>query len=263
MTTSTAVVTSVTVLEPPSIRHLLRAYMTEARYESLRTLRAPAFGAPFLLIPTALYLLFGTMIPNSDGPRPPGPYLFTAFTVMGIMGPALFGFGMGLALEREQGLIALKRALPMPKGAYLVAKMAMAVLFAMLVAAVLAIETLLLARTPLTIAQAASAASIAVVGTIPFCAIGLFIGARVSGRAAPAFVNLVYLPLMYLSGLFFPLSESIRWVALFSPAFHLNQLALHAAGTPGLLAPTINIAALVGVTVLFTGLTARRLARGM
>jgi ABC-2 type transport system permease protein len=262
MTTASTVVTSVTVLEPPSIRHLLRAYVTEARYESLRTLRAPAFGAPFLLIPTALYLLFGTMIPSSDGPRPPGPYLFTAFTVMGIMGPALFGFGMGLALEREQGLIALKRALPMPKGAYLVAKMAMAVLFAMLVALVLAIETLLLGRTPLTIAQAASVAIIAVVGTIPFCAIGLFIGARVSGRAAPAFVNLVYLPLMYLSGLFFPLSESIRWVALFSPAFHLNQLALHAAGTPSILGPTINIAALVGVTVLFTGLTARRLARG-
>jgi ABC-2 type transport system permease protein len=262
MTTSTAVA-RVTVLEPPSVRHLLRAYLTEARYESLRTLRAPAFGAPFLLIPTALYLLFGTMIPSSDGgPRPPGPYLFTAFTVMGIMGPALFGFGMGLALEREQGLIALKRALPMPKGAYLLAKMAMAVLFAMLVASVLAIETLLLGRTPLTVAQAASVGIIAVVGTIPFCAIGLFIGARVSGRAAPAFVNLVYLPLMYLSGLFFPMPESIRWVALFSPAFHLNQLALHATGTPSILGPAINIAALVGVTVLFTGLTARRLARG-
>ena len=93
--------------------------------------------------------------------------------------------------------------------------------------------------------------------------IGLFIGARVSGRAAPAFVNLAYLPLMYLSGLFFPLPEGIRWVAVFSPAFHLNQLALHAAGTPSILGPAINIAALIGVTVLFTGLTVRRLTRGM
>jgi ABC-2 type transport system permease protein len=261
--TTTAVATRATALEPPSIRHLLRAYMTEARYESLRTLRAPAFGAPFLLIPTALYLLFGTMIPSSGSRGPAGPYLFTAFTVMGIMGPALFGFGMGLALEREQGLIALKRALPMPKGAYLLAKMAMAIVFAILVVSALAIETLLIGRLPLTVSQVTSVAMVAVVGTIPFCAIGLFIGARVSGRAAPAFVNLVYLPLMYLSGLFFPLSENIRWVALFSPAFHLNQLALHAAGTPSILGPTINIAALVGVTVLFTGLTARRLARGM
>jgi len=235
--------------------------MTEARYELLRTLRAPAFAGPFLLIPTALYLLFGTMIPESGSVRPPGPYLFTAFTVMGIMGPALFGFGMGLALEREQGLIALKRALPMPKGAYLVAKMLMAASFAVLIATAIALETLLVGRAPVTMGQAVGVALIGVVGTIPFCAIGLFIGARVSGRAAPAFVNLAYLPLMYLSGLFFPLPHSIRWVALFSPAFHLNQLALHA--TPSILGPAINIAALVGVTVLFTGLTARRLSRGM
>jgi ABC-2 type transport system permease protein len=182
---------------------------------------------------------------------------------MGIMGPALFGFGMGLALEREQGLIALKRALPMPKGAYLLAKMLMAVVFAVMIASAIAIETMVFGTVPITVAQAVSVALVAVVGTIPFCAIGLFIGARVSGRAAPAFVNLAYLPLMYLSGLFFPLPEGIRWIALFSPAFHLNQLALHAAGTPSILGPAINIAALIGVTVLFTGLTMRRLSRGM
>src|SRR5262245_12907464 len=262
MSTSTAVMAA-PVLEPPSIRRLCRAYMTEAWYELLRTLRAPAFAGPFLLIPTALYLLFGTMIPESGSERPVGPYLFTGFTVMGIMGPALFGFGMGLALEREQGLIALKRALPMPTGAYLLSKMLMAVLFAVLIASALAAETFFLGRVPLTASQVIAVVLITVVGTIPFCAIGLFIGARVSGRAAPAFVNLAYLPLMYLSGLFFPVPARIRWVALFSPAFHLNQLALHATGTPSILGPAINIAALIGVTVLFTGLTARRLSRGM
>jgi hypothetical protein len=50
-------------------------------------------------------------------------------------------------------------------------------------------------------------------------------------------------------------------MALFSPAFHLNQLALHAAGTPSILGPAINIAALAGVTVLFVGLTIRRLVK--
>ena len=141
---------------------------------------------------------------------------------MGIMGPALFGFGMELALEREQGLIALKRALPMPKGAYLLAKMLMAAAFAILIATALALETLLLGPGSVTVAQAAGVAITCVIGTIPFCAIGLFIGARVSRRAAPAFLNLAYLPLMYLSGLFFPLPQHIHWLALFSPAFHLN-----------------------------------------
>lgn len=44
-------------------------------------------------------MLVATMMPSSDGVRPAGPYMFTGFTVMGTMGSALFGFGMGLALE--------------------------------------------------------------------------------------------------------------------------------------------------------------------
>lgn len=155
---------------------------------------------------------------------PPGPFLFTGFLVMGIMGPPLFGFGMGMALEREQGLLQLKRAQPMPKGAYLLAKLLMGIIFAVMVGTELAVAAVFTSRVPLTVAQLASVALVGILGTIPFGAIGLFIGARVSGRAAPAFVNLAYIPLMYLSGLFFPIPQSIRWVALFSPAFHLINL---------------------------------------
>jgi ABC-2 type transport system permease protein len=247
------------------ITHLMRAYLAEAKYETLRMLRAPAFAGPFLLIPIALYLFFGLLGPGQGATRPenipPGPYFFTGFTVMGIMGPALFGFGMGIALEREQGLLHLKRAMPMPKGAYLLAKMLMSIIFAAIVAGELAAASVFASRVVLTIGQLASVAVVAILGTLPFAAIGLFIGARVSGRTAPAFVNLAYIPLTYLSGLFFPIPASVRWIALFSPAFHLNQLALHVAGTPSILGPAINVAALAGVTVLFAGLTMRRLMR--
>ena len=50
-------------------------------------------------------------------------------------------------------------------------------------------------------------------------------------------------------------------VALFSPAFHLNQLALSMAGVGSILTVAMHVAALAGVTVLFVGLTARRLSR--
>jgi ABC-2 type transport system permease protein len=247
------------------MRRLLRAYLTEAKYETLRTLRAPAFAGPFLAIPIAMYLFFGMLGGTGPSTRaasmPPGPFLFTGFLVMGIMGPPLFGFGMNIALEREQGLLQLKRAQPMPKGAYLLAKLLMSIVFAALIGLELAIAAAVMSRAPVTAAQLTSAVVVGILGTLPFGAIGLFIGARVSGRAAPAFVNLVYIPLMYLSGLFFPIPQGIRWIALFSPAFHLNQLALHVAGTPSILGPAINVAALAGVTVLFAGLTVRRLAR--
>lgn len=239
------------------------AYFTEAKYESLRMLRAPAFAAPFLLVPVALYSFFGAlMTPDSVTANPNTPaYLFTGFSVFAVMGPALFGFGMSVALEREQGLLRLKRALPMPPMAYLTAKMLMAMFFSVLASSTLTAAALMLSPLTLGPERFAGIAAINVMGTLPFCAIGLFIGARVSGRTAPAIVNLVYLPLIYLSGLFIPLPAGIRFVALFSPAFHLNQLGLNMAGVGAILSPAMHVVVLAGVTVLFAGLTVRRISR--
>jgi ABC-2 type transport system permease protein len=165
---------------------------------------------------------------------------------------------MAVALDREQGLLKLKRALPMPPLAYLLGKMCMAMLFSVLVMLSLVVAAVATRDLGLSAWQLASVVAISVVGTLPFCAIGLFIGSRVAGRTAPAFVNLAYLPMVYLSGLFFPLPPSIQNVVLVSPAFHINQLALQAAGIPRILPPAWHLAALLGVTVLFAGLAVRR-----
>jgi ABC-2 type transport system permease protein len=131
------------------------------------------------------------------------------------------------------------------------------------VAAAVGTLGVLVRGVPLSAGRLAAMVVVESVGTLPFCAIGLFIGSCVTGRFAPAMANLAYLPLTYLSGLFFPLPEGIRWIALFSPAFHLNQLALSVGGTPsvlGAMGPTMHVAALIGVTVLFTGLAIRNLS---
>jgi len=55
------------------------------------------------------------------------------------MAPGLFGFGVPIAIEREQGLMNLKRALPMPANAYMAAKMLTAIVFAAFVGICLAL----------------------------------------------------------------------------------------------------------------------------
>lgn len=239
------------------------AYLAEAKYECLRLLRVPAFAVPFLLIPPALYVFFGALA----GQRPPEPginiaaMLYTGFSVFGAMGPALFGFGMSIALEREQGILKLKRAMPLPASAYLAAKMIMAMAFAAMTSISIAIAATVLHRVEFGFVRMVGITAIVVAGTIPFCAIGLFIGSRVSGRVAPAIVNLAYLSMIYLSGLFIPLPPAVRWIPVFSPAFHLNQLCLAMAGNGSILPQAMHIAALAGVAVLFGGLTIRRLSR--
>lgn len=246
------------------LRRVLGAYVAEARFETLRHLKAPAFVAPFLIIPAALYMFFTSL--GGDPSQAPKPELqmpirmFTGFSIMGIMGPALFAFGMAVAVDRDFGLLRLKRALPMPPMAYLLGKMVMSALFAVAVMVTMSVAAMV-KGLPLSAGQLLAVATIGVVGTLPFAAIGLFIGAKVAGRSAPAWVNLAYIPMTYLSGLFFPVPEAIRALALLSPAFHLNQLALQTAGVAAIMPATMHVAALLGVTVLLSGLAAWRVMR--
>jgi ABC-2 type transport system permease protein len=100
-------------------------------------------------------------------------------------------------------------------------------------------------------------------GAIPFCALGLMIGSLVKGAAAPGYANLLYLPGCYLSGMFFPLPKSMHWQAPIWPQFHIEQIAMHAAGATKFqfMPLQFSIAATVGFTVLFGAIAFWRLSR--
>jgi ABC-2 type transport system permease protein len=212
-------------------RSAMLAYLLEAKYEFLRVLRTPAFSVPTLLFPPLFYLLFGLLL--NRGSANAAHYLFATYSVFGVMGPGLFGFGVGVAIERERGWLALKRVAPMPPGAYLWAKMAMAALFALIIYVVLAAMAHFLGGVTLAAWQWLLLGAIAVLGVLPFCALGLLIGSRANASAAPAIVNFIYLPMAFLSGLWMPLSLLPPFVAQIAPlwpAYHLAQLGLLAIG---------------------------------
>jgi ABC-2 type transport system permease protein len=242
---------------------LLRAYLAEARYESVRMLRAPGFALPFLGMPVLLYLLFAVVIAGAAAQKDPvvAKFFFSGFAIFGIVGPAMFGFGVVVATEREKGLLRLKRALPMPMGAYLLAKMIMAMVFAAIIMAALLIAGLSLGHLTLTAGQIVQVLLIGILGAVPFCAMGLLIGTWATERSSPAFVNLVYIPMLHLSGLFYPLPKGLQALAPVWPAYHLNQLSLAALKVTQGGGTLTHIAVLVGVTVLFGLIALRRLER--
>jgi ABC-2 type transport system permease protein len=241
---------------------LFRAYLSEAKYESIRMLRSPGFAGPFLGLPVLLYLLFGVLLFGDPlGHDPKGAlFVFMGFSVFGVMGPGMFGFGVTVAMEREQGLYTLKRALPMPPAASLLAKTLMSMLFVAIIMITM-IAAAPLGHIRLAAGQLVGLSAVNILGAAPFGAIGLFIGTWASAKSAPAFVNLLYLPMIYLSGFLIPLPKSFQWIESISPAFHLHQLALRAIGAPSLGSPLLHVAVLAGVTLTLTALAVRRLAR--
>jgi len=243
---------------------LPRIYTLEGKHEFLRLLRAPSFAVPTLLFPPMFYLLFAVLFAGRSGDFHANIYLLATYGVFGVMAPGLFGFGVSVALDRERGWLTLKRALPMPPGAYLASKLAMAMLFAAVIFTILAIIAITLGGVRLPASAWPQLLVVDVFGVLPFCAIGLFVGTLVSGQAAPAVINLIYLPMSFLSGLWMPLTVLpgvVREIAPLWPAFHLGQLALGAVGEPTTGSALGHVAILAAMTVVFLFFARRRLQR--
>jgi ABC-2 type transport system permease protein len=243
---------------------LLRCYVLEARNEFLRLLRAPSFVLPTLLFPPMFYVLFAVLFGSRSGFQA-NIYLLATYGVFGVMSPGLFGLGVTVAHDRERGWLTFKRALPMPPGAYIVSKLAMSLLFATIIFSILAVLSTTLGGVRLPASAWMSLLVVDLLGVLPFCAIGLYVGSLASSSAAPAIANLIYLPMSLLSGLWMPLGvlpPFISKLAPLWPAWHLGRLALAAVGqAPGEALPW-HALALALVTVLFALLACRRLVRG-
>jgi ABC-2 type transport system permease protein len=241
---------------------LVAAYLSDAKYESLRLLRTPAFSVPILAMPILFYTFFGVLL-NGGGHRPPGfaDQMFVGWTVYGVMGPGLFGFGILVAVERNMGLLTFKRALPMPTGSYLAAKLMMAYVFALVVMAMLVTAGLTMGHVSLSLPKLVTVAAVMSLGVIPACAIGLFIGSWAPASSASAFANIVYLGMAFLSGLFFPLSGVLHDIRAVWPTYHLAQLARAAAGLPTEGSVATHGLILAAISAALTLLAARKLAR--
>lgn len=244
---------------------LLSIFLREAGYELLKQLRTPAFAIPTLVFPIAFYLVFAVLLPGNWGSLNRPLYLLATYGVFGVMGPALFGFGVGVAIERQNGLLDLKRVSPMPPGAYLFGKLMMSMLFGLVVLILLSAVAIAFGGVRIDPLRWLTLAAAISIGTLPFCALGLWIGTLVRGEAAVAIVNLVFLPMAVLSGLWIPLHVFPGWMqqaAVIWPAWHLGQIALGVVGQVNEVRYLWHIAILLLMSAGFLSLAARRLRQG-
>jgi len=210
-------------------------YWLEARYELVKLGRLPAYAIPTIAFPVMFYLLFGIAMSGTrmTGGRNISGYLLATYGAFGAIGAGLFAFGVGVAVERAQGWLLVKRASPMSLCAYLFGKVVASMAFAGVIVAVLAFCAAALGGVRMAPAQWTMLFAALVLGTAPFCAIGLALGYAAGPNSAPAIVNLVHLPAALASGLWMPLDllpAPMRVLGPWLPQYHLGQLALTITG---------------------------------
>ncbi|PSJ37933.1 ABC transporter permease [Allosphingosinicella deserti] len=232
-------------------------FARESVAELRKNLRLPQFALPTILTPALFYGLFAVML-NKAGPGA-AAYSLATFGVFAATGPALFGFGAGVAVERENGLIELKRVSPLPAGAYICAKLVSAgAMAALALAMIYALSLIGGVRLPPE--QWALLVIVHLLSVIPFALLGFAIGMRVGAKGAIAAANALYLGFSILGGLWMPITILPGWMqqaAWLTPSFHLGQIALSTIGVPPQGSAPWHVAALVFITAAAAWLALR------
>lgn len=218
-----------------SRQRYLRIFRLETRAELLKLVRMPAFAVPAFAFPLMFYALFGLAFGRAQqiGPVTMAGYLLATYGAFGVIGANLFSFGVGVAVERGQGWMLLKRAMPLPPLLHFLARMMVGMAFSLLILMGLFALGGFFGGVALPLATWVKLAAWLIAGGLPFAAFGLFFGYLCGPNSAPAVINLIYLPLSFASGLWLPyevLPGFFKALAPWLPAYHLAQQGLGILG---------------------------------
>lgn len=238
----------------------LRIFANEIRFEFIRSLRTRSFSLSSIGFPVMFYVLFA-LVMNRDAVTHGvnvGKYMLGGYAVFGMVGSALFGIGVGMASEIGAGWLELKRASPMPPIAYLLAKCVTAMGFGVIIVSILCALAISFGHVSLSASEYARMLALTIFGAVPFASMGLLLALLVPFNATPAIVNLIYLPMSFLSGLWIPVFLLPHWlqvIAPWLPTYHLAQLMQSVFGyqSPNS-SPAAHVFALIGFTLIMLGI---------
>lgn len=219
----------------------------QARYDAKTFWRDPAavgFTIAFPLIFLFLFVsIFGNETTTVGGRELSGAtYYIPSILTLAVIGATFFNLAITLTQLREKGSLKRVQSTPLPGWVFLAAR----VITSMAV-------TLLLAVVVVGIGRVVYGVTIPS-GTLPglllalllsaatFCSLGFAVSGLVpTSQAAPAVVNVIALPLEFMSGLFIESAAVPRWMQLVGDAFPIKPTfeAMLTAFTPGTSAPGI------------------------
>lgn len=183
--------------------------------------RIPAFAIPTMLFPAMFYTIFG--MPYAKTAPQVADAVMCSFVAFALIGVTLFQFGVGIANERGRPWERYVRTLPVSLDTRFAARIAVAMLFGLAAAGLVALVARLFTPVDFSALQWAQLAAYAAIGAVPFVVIGIAIAYWVAPRAALPITNVIYLLCSFAGGLWIPPQDLPRIAAVISPYLPTRQ----------------------------------------
>lgn len=189
-----------------------------------------------VIIPTLLLALFAS-VPVVEMPKPRVDYLVPGVLALAVLSTAFTGQAIATGFERRYGVLKRLGATPLPRWGLLAAK-------TLAVLAVEALQVALLVGVGFALGwsphgSGAPVAGLLVLGTAAFSGLGLLMAGTLRAEATLAAANLVYIVLLALGGVVFPvdrfpagLRHAVEWLPVTALSDGLRAVLRHGASVP-------------------------------
>jgi len=186
--------------------------MRQVRYENRAFWRNPesafftfAFPLVFMVI---INLVFASAF--DDGTGAIIDFYTPAIIAFAVINASFTTLAMTIAIARDEGLLKRIHGTPMPTSSYLSARVLHSILMGLLLALIVALFGAVFFSVELPLDQLPAAIVVLVLGSACFAALALAAAALIpSAQAAPAIVNAIILPLLFISNIFIQVQDGI------------------------------------------------------
>ena len=210
-----------------------RAITAQTRVEILLTLRRAESLLVTIVIPLGILVFFTKVDAVNTTLQDPVDFLVPGVLALAVMSSAMVSLGIATGYERRYGVLKRLGSTPFSRASLLTAK-------TLNVLALEVVQTVAIVVTGIALGWDASGGLIAAVGllllgTIAFAGIGMLLAGTLRAEANLAVANGLFLALLFLGGMAYPLSklpDAVETFAKLLPAAALSE-TVRAVLTPG------------------------------
>src|SRR3954454_23620070 len=189
----------------PGAAPMGRMLRAQAGLELRLTLRRGESVLLTLIIPLALVLFFSTVDVLPAGSGRPVDFVVPGVLALAVLSTSFTGLAIATGFERSYGALKRLGASPLPRGVLLAGKTLAVLAVEVIQVALLVVVGLLLGWQPH--GNPVWVVLLLVLGTAAFASLGLLMAGTLRAEATLAAANGVYLILLMLGGIVFPLSQ--------------------------------------------------------
>ena len=210
-----------------------RLLIRQLRYERLAFMRNPAAAFFTFFFPLIFLVIFNLIFGNEPiqlegGETNTSTFYIPAIAAFSVINACYTGLAMSISFARDQGQLQRIAGTPLPKGSYLGAKVLFMTVIGMLLVVVVTAFGLVFYSVDVPSGTLPAFLLSLVVGAAAFAALGLATTAFIpNAEAAPAVVNAIILPLLFISDVFIPLRDGAPvWLGLAGDVFPVKHLSI-------------------------------------